>query len=136
MSMFRAAFATALALALSGCTSLHRHTCDDDQQPFVQESLYFGTIQPSGSVTPEEWADFLRNIVTPRFPQGLTVWPASGQWRGADGRVVREASFVLNILHENDAASEQHIREIVAEYKTMFRQEAVLRVRAPACASF
>jgi hypothetical protein len=136
MSLLRAARATALALVLTGCASMYRHGCDGGGQSFVQESLYFGTAKPSGSVTPDEWADFLRNTVTPRFPQGLTVWPASGQWRGSDGQVVREASFVLNILHEDDAASEQRIREIVTEYKTQFRQEAVLRVKTPACASF
>src|SRR5687767_451055 len=136
MLLFRAACATALALTLAGCASVHRHACATGEQRLVQESLYFGTAKPAGSVTPEEWADFLRNVVTPRFPQGLTVWPASGQWRGADGQVVREASFVLNIIHAHETTSEQDIREIVAEYKARFQQEAVLRVKAPACASF
>lgn len=102
----------------------------------VQESLYFGTAKPSGVVTPEEWAEFLRSTVTPRFPRGLTAWQASGQWRGADGAVIREASHVLNLVHANDATSEKAVLEIVATYKSRFHQEAVLRVKSHACTSF
>jgi hypothetical protein len=136
MPLIRAAAAAVVSLALAGCASLHRPACATGEQSFVQESIYFGTAKPSGSVSPEEWTGFLRDVVTPRFPQGLTVWPASGQWRGADGQVLREASFVLNILHPDDATSERGIREIVADYKIRFQQEAVLRVKAPACATF
>jgi hypothetical protein len=74
-------------------------------------------------------------VVTPRFPSGLTVWPAAGQWRGNDGEVVREASYVLNLLHAPDAKSEADVVAIVTEYKKQFEQEAVLRVRSAACLS-
>ncbi len=101
----------------------------------VYESLYFGTAKPTGVVTPAEWAEFLKSTVTPRFPQGLTVWQASGQWRGSDGAIVSEASHVLNLVHANDAANENAVFEIVAAYKSLFQQEAVLRVKAHACTS-
>ena len=103
---------------------------------FVHESLYFGTAKPTGVVTPTEWAEFLKSTVTPRFPQGLTVWEASGQWRGADGELVREASHVLNLVHPDDTANEKAVLEIVAAYKVQFQQEAVLRTKAHACTSF
>lgn len=99
----------------------------------MAELLYFGTARPGGVVGADEWDAFLRDVVTPRFPDGLTSWPAAGQWRGADGKVTRELSHVLNIVHPGDAASEQGLRAIVAEYKQRFQQEAVLRVRSPAC---
>jgi CDP-glycerol glycerophosphotransferase (TagB/SpsB family) len=66
---------------------------------------------------------------------GLTAWPAQGQWRGADGQVVREDSHVLNLLHPADASAEREIRAIIAEYKKQFAQEAVLRVRSNVCTS-
>ena len=72
-------------------------------------------------------------MVTPRFPQGLTTWPASGQWRANDGTLTREDSHVLNLVHDDDAATEQAVLELVDAYKTRFRQEAVLRVRTPSC---
>jgi hypothetical protein len=129
--------AVVLAISLSGCASLPRQlACSSAEQPLVQEALYFGKATPTGVVTAEQWAGFLGSTVTPRFPEGLTVLEASGQWRGADGVIVREGSHVLNLLHADDAASEKAILEIVAAYKSQFQQEAVLRVRTRACASF
>ena len=85
----------------------------------------YGTAMPAGTVSDEEWAAFLRDVVTPRFPQGLTSWPASGQWRTGDGNLAREASHVLNLVHADDEATERAIQAIVSEYKEQFRQEAI-----------
>jgi hypothetical protein len=132
----RIAFAALVAAALAGCAGMPRHACAPGEQRLVHESIYFGTATPTGVVTPAQWSGFLGDTVTPRFPQGLSVSEASGQWRGADGTIVKEASHVLDLLHPDDAASEKAIVEIVAAYKAQFRQEAVLRVRSQACASF
>ena len=129
-------FIIGLALTLTACASMHGFTCKSGEQSAIHDSLYFGTAKPTGVVTPEEWAEFLRGTVTPRFPQGLTVWPASGQWRSAEGPIVREASNVLYLVHPNDEPSETAVLEIVAKYKSQFQQDAVLRVKAHACASF
>lgn len=132
----RVASIVGLALMLTACASMHGFTCRSGEQLAIQDSLYFGRATPTGVVTPEEWAEFLRSTVTPRFPQGLTVWPGSGQWRSADGSILQEASNVLNLVHPNDEPSEKAVREIVATYKSQFRQEAVLRVKVHACSSF
>lgn len=136
MLRFRFALIMAVASMLTACASMHGLTCKNGEQPAILDSLYFGTGTPHGVVTPEEWAEFLSSTVTPRFPQGLTVARASGQWRGADGAIVREASHVLQLVHPNDTPSETAIREVVAMYKTQFHQEALLRVKAHACVSF
>ncbi len=135
MSLSRFAFVVASALALPACASLHQPVCKTDERPALHESLYFGTAKPNGIVTPEEWAEFLRKTVTPRFPQGLTVWEASGQWRAADGAIIQEASHVLNLVHPNNEINETAVLEIVAAYKSQFQQEAVLRVKTDACTS-
>ena len=74
----------ALAIATAACAPLHPLDCASGQQAAIQDTLYFGTAKPSGSVGAGEWAAFLEETVTPRFPQGLTVFAASGQWRSAD----------------------------------------------------
>ena len=51
----------------------------------VRTTLYFGTARPKGSVSELEWQMFLRDEVTARFPEGLTVWDAEGQWRAPRG---------------------------------------------------
>jgi hypothetical protein len=110
--------------------------CAPGEQWTVNDLLYFGTAKPAGGVvSPEEWAKFLRDVVTPRFPEGLTAWPASGQWRGNDGQVVREDSRVLQLLHPAEAAAERDVQAIAAEYKQQFAQDAVLRVRSSVCVS-
>lgn len=122
--------------SLAGCATLQGPACASGEQPLVSELLYFGTAKPGGVVSAEEWSSFLSGEVTPRFPKGLSVWPAEGQWRSNDGSLTREDSFVLNIVHPDGESSEKAVQAIVAEYKTRFQQEAVLRVKSHACISF
>lgn len=137
---FRDAVAVALPLALtfalSGCAAVSGPPCAAGEERAVSELMYFGMAKPDGVVSASEWDGFLQGSVTPRFAQGFTVWPASGQWRGANGGVVREASYVLSLVYAADERSEAEARAIVSEYKTRFQQEAVLRVRSHVCVSF
>jgi hypothetical protein len=126
----------AMALALAACVSPQHPSCRSGEQLRVLDTLYFGTHSLRGAVTADEWRKFLDTTVTPRFPQGLTVSQASGQWRGADGTIVRESSYVLSLIHPDGAPSDAAIGEIVASYKSAFAQESVLRSRSETCASF
>lgn len=130
------AAAVATCMALTACGSMTPPSaCPAGQQAAVHELLYFGTDKPSSRVTPDEWARFLHEAVTPRFPEGFTTWQASGQWRSAGGTVVHEPSHVLSLAHPPGTAAEQAVQALVADYKARFQQEAVLRVVAPACMS-
>jgi Protein of unknown function (DUF3574) len=128
------------ATFLVGCATAPRpgaqEICGKEQALRVVESLYFGANKPQGVVTPQEWDAFVDGVVTPRFPQGLSVLQAAGQWRNAQGVIEREASRVLQIVHEGSAREEAAVAEIVAHYKTAQQQEAVMRVRTAACVSF
>jgi hypothetical protein len=75
-------------------------------------------------------------VVTPRFPAGLTVVDAKGQWRGASGRVEEERAEVLTLFHSGDDAARRAVSEIVDQYKQRFQQEAILRERTSACARY
>lgn len=124
-----------MSLALAACVSPHLR-CKTGEQLAVQDTLYFGTHSPRGAVTADDWTKFLDTTITPRFPQGLTVSQTSGQWRGADGAIVRESTYVLAVIHPDGAPSEAAIAEIVASYKAAFQQESVLRTTAETCMSF
>lgn len=98
---------------------------------YIRTELYFGLSKSDGSAISEsDWLRFVDEFVTPRFPQGLTVVEANGQWRGNDGRVVREKSKVLILLYtrRDRKAADIKIEEIRAEYKKRFSQESVLRL--------
>ena len=135
MRAFRSIAVLTFLGAFAACGSMPSPGCPSGQEAAVQELLYFGTDKPSGRVTAEEWAQFLGETVTPRFPAGLTAWQASGQWRSASGAVIQEPSYVLSLVHPESAAAEKAVRELVASYKSRFQQEAVLRVKANACMS-
>lgn len=125
-----------LATIFSACGSTYIVRCKDGDTLAIHNSLYFGTAKPNGVVTPEDWSGFLEKVVTPRFPQGLTLSRASGQWRGHDGEIIREDSHLLQLLHPDDSTNENAIREVIDSYKAQFQQEAVLRIRSATCASF
>lgn len=121
---------------LTACATPPGSRCGADQSPRVVESLYFGANKPGGEVDAAQWRAFVDTEVTPRFPQGLSVLQAAGQWRNAQGVVERETSRVLQIVHAGSAEEEAAIGAIQAQYKRLHAQEAVMRVRGAACVSF
>ena len=110
--------------------------CSTPGSARVRTTLYFGLMQRGGEVTESQWRTFLRREVTPRFPDGLTVWEADGQWRKHSGRIARERAKVLLLVHEDTAAVRKSLIEIVTTYKRSFQQESVLWESAPVCAAF
>jgi hypothetical protein len=100
-----------------------------DGEKFARTELYFGTAKPVGAVTEEEFAAFLEQEITPRFPEGLTVVSAIGQFQGTSGVIVQENSKLLILLYPAKLrkANSEKIEEIRNLYKQSFEQEAVLR---------
>lgn len=104
---------------------------------WISERLYFGrTIPGGGIVSDQEWNAFVAEVVTPRFPAGLTIMSANGQWREATGVIAREPVMIIEILHPAGDVPDRAIEEIVRAYREKFRQEAVLRVRGRMRVSF
>jgi hypothetical protein len=104
---------------------------------WVRTELYFGTSKPNGEVTDAEFATFVDSEVTKRFPDGLTLLTGYGQFRTANGTLIREKSHVLILfygLRVQDA--NQKIQEIRRLYKDAHGQESVLRVDTFSLVSF
>jgi hypothetical protein len=110
--------------------------CGASATALTRTTMYFGLNKPKGNISETQWRDFLRLQVTPRFPDGLTVWQANGQWRGADGRINKERAKVLLLVHAESADMRAAIISIIAAYKRDFQQESVLWETAPVCAAF
>ena len=111
--------------------------CPAGTEPFTEYRLFFGR---SGglveTVSEAAWSSFLADEITPRFPDGLTVLDAAGQWRDSSGTLVRERTKLVIILAGPGDAGMRRTDEIAQAYKRTFDQEAVLRVVGTACASF
>jgi hypothetical protein len=100
-------------------------------EKFIRTELYFGRNKPTGgTVSDADWQAFIDEFVTPRFPDGLTVLDADGQWKGKDGSIAREESKVIVLLYPRKLrkAMNTKIEEIRSEYKKRFAQEAVMRI--------
>ena len=100
---------------------------------FLRTELYFGTAKPDGVVTDQEFFAFVDAVITPRFPDGLTLLKGDGQFRGDDGVIIKEDSFVLILLYplEDFRDSTRKINVIRERYKDQFQQQSVLRVDDP-----
>jgi hypothetical protein len=121
----------ATAWILTGCQSV------STSQRWSRSEVYFGLSKPDGSlISSLEWDDFVNDVITPKFPAGLSVVHVAGQWRNASGCIEKEQSKMLVLLHPSSAAAEAQIDEIRASYRRRFKQEAVLKVTMPVQVSF
>ena len=108
-------------------------------QPYVQTLLVFGLSKPDGgTVSEEEWINFVDTYVTPEFKEGLTILDSDGQWMMESGEVIKEDSKILILLYDNDSSAQvdDTIERIKETYKKLFNQEAVLRITTAAGVSF
>ena len=126
--------AATMARVAAQSTSEDR-TCGAAASPQVRTTLYFGMARPKGSVSELEWQMFLRDEVTARFPDGLTVWEAEGQWRRTDGVVDHERSKVLLLVHPDSTAARAAVQTVIARYRRSFEQQSVLWETARVCAA-
>ena len=127
----------ALAAVTASCTGSDAPACPDGTEHYVEYRLFMGRGGDSGEVVDDAaWEAFLSDTVTPRFPDGLTVLDARGQWRGSSGTIQTERSKVLLVLAPPGGAAQRLIAEIADEYIRTFQQESVLRVVGDTCASF
>lgn len=134
MDRLRYTILIASSLLLGACASLPRR---DGLRDAHLERLYFGrNIGDTAVVSDSAWSTFVREVVTPEFPEGATVWDAAGQWRAPDGTLVRERSFVVELLHVVTPDAERRVQVVIAEYKRRFAQQSVLRMVTNVRASF
>ena len=137
LRLFAAAILAVLVSASVPALGADAASCPPGTEPFAEFRLFFGRSQSSVEVVSEEaWRAFLANEVTLRFPDGLTVLDAAGQWQEDSGAIVRERTKLLLILAPLGADAMQRTGEIADAYKQAFGQSSVLRVVTPACVSF
>ncbi|MEY8710232.1 hypothetical protein A9B99_18550 [Mangrovibacter phragmitis] len=135
--------AVLLAFSLAGCTAPTTKTAGKVDatckvgDPMVQTTLYFGLSRSGGpDISSTEWQHFVDQDVTPRFRDGLTVFDARGQWLGNDGKLAKENSKALMLIHGNDPVENQKIETLRSVYKTRFAQDSVMRVDDTVCVGF
>ncbi|MCV9940769.1 DUF3574 domain-containing protein [Boseaceae bacterium BT-24-1] len=136
--MIRLGFALLLAGSLAGCASFAPQACAPGQQAMLSAELLFGRkIGDHVGVSEAAFRSFVDAEVTPRFPDGLTILDASGQYRDRErGRLIREPSKLVLIATSDEAGSREKLAAITEAYKRSFSQQSVGLILKPACASF
>lgn len=111
----------------------------DATKGWVRTELYFGLglADAHDGVDEAAWRAFLDKEVTPRFPSGLTVIDAYGQWQGKQqSHPERLRSKLLVLLYQDTPAQRQAVDAIRSAWKAKTGDQSVLRVTQPADVSF
>jgi Protein of unknown function (DUF3574) len=134
----KATAAVLLALALSDSASAQSSECQAGQKPQQVAELLFGrNIGDRLGVSETQWARFVDRELSPRFPDGLTVLDAKGEWRDSVRKtIVHEPSKVVEIVLPGKPDDVAALNQIAQAYKSRFRQQSVGIVVRAACVSF
>ena len=131
------------ALALMAATAAVGGAAEPNRQRpaavelWARTELYFGTSRPGGEVSEEEFTRSLDSVVTPLFPDGLTLLTGYGQFLGSNNVLIKERSKVLILFYPmRTPEAHRSIQEIRQRYKDIFHQESVLRVDSVTLLSF
>jgi hypothetical protein len=132
-----AAFLT-LTVALCGSAAAQLMECRGGQKATQVAELMFGRkIGDRIAVSEIAWNRFVDREITPRFPAGLTVFSAAGQWRDqGSSRIVHEPSKIVQIVLPGQDEDITRLNEIAEAYKTRFKQQSVAVIVRAACVSF
>jgi Protein of unknown function (DUF3574) len=136
--LLRAAAILVLALALAGAAGAQSVDCRAGQRATEMAELMFGrNVGNRLAVSETQWSRFVDREIISRFPDGLTVLNAAGEWRDrASSRIMREPSKVVHIVLPGTPEDIARLNEIVEAYKRRFKQQSVVVIVRPACVSF
>jgi Protein of unknown function (DUF3574) len=110
--------------------------CPAPMASWTEINLYFGRkIGEAGLVSEKMFRHFLADVVTPRFPDGLTVLDAAGQFRSGN-RIIREPTKLLILLVPDRTDVADKVAAVIDRYKRRFRQQSVLRTEQEVCLAF
>ncbi|MBU0713824.1 MAG: DUF3574 domain-containing protein [Verrucomicrobia bacterium] len=99
---------------------------------WVKTEIYFGRDLPGGQeISRWAWADFMDKVLTQHFPKGLTVYEAYGQMQHADGRIEKQSTWVVAVVHPKDPAIDKTIQEIINVFRKQFNKAQVVHVSTP-----
>ncbi|SDT93092.1 Protein of unknown function [Verrucomicrobium sp. GAS474] len=103
----------------------------------IKTELYIAVGDERSELSEEAWELFLSEIVTSRFPKGITVLPGSGQWFNRHlGKHQNLKLKVVVIIHESTPRDREKIEEIRSTWKDRYPCESVLKVEQEVEVSF
>ena len=105
----------------------------------IVAELFFGREKAGNRVVSDaEWSDFLATVMTPNFPDGLTVFDGYGQWRNPQTGVIGRSEGVKIVLVAVKTGSDMagRFQTVIDAYKARFQQQSIGIITREACAAF
>ncbi|MDE2487271.1 MAG: DUF3574 domain-containing protein [Alphaproteobacteria bacterium] len=134
--------APVMLLVLTGCIAIDAKggpveavACSaGEARQDVAQMIFGRNIGERLGVSDEDFSRFLEEVVTPRFPDGVTVQDSQGRWL-YNGVQYREPGKIVTLIlrRQKDRAK---LGEIAAAYEQRFHQDAVLILVHPDCVMF
>ena len=125
-----------LLALLAGPAYAQPFECRGEQRQIAE--MWFGRkIGDRIAVTEAKWARFVDREITPKFPDGLSVVDARGQWLDSVRNIiVREPSKLVTIVLPGKGGDNERLQQIIDAYKRLFREQSVALVVRLACVTF
>jgi len=101
--------------------------------------LFFGRDRAGRKLVGDaEWGNFLNTVITPNFPDGLTVFDGYGQWRNPQTGVIGRSPDVKIVLIAAKRSPDlgDRLARVIDAYKMRFAQQSVGIVTRDSCAAF
>ena len=127
-----------LAASLPGSAHAQSLECRGAQKAQQVAELIFGRrIGTRVAVTETQFVLFVGDEITTRFPDGLTVFNATGTWRDkTSNKIMHEPTKIVLIVLPGNADDLDRLNQVAEAYKRRFQQQSVGMILRPACVSF
>lgn len=127
-----------LAASLPGSAHAQSLECRGAQKAQQVAELIFGRrIGTRVAVTETQFVLFVGDEITTRFPDGLTVFNATGTWRDkTSNKIMHEPTKIVLIVLPGNADDLARLNQVAEAYKRRFQQQSVGMILRPACVSF
>jgi len=136
--------ALAFSAMLAGCAAPASVCPLSASHEMLVAELFFGrSIAPvyqrdlGAAVTDAQWAAFMRDVLAPAFPDGLTAVDAEGQWRNpATGVISHQPTTLVIVAAPDTDATRRRLDDVMARYGEQFHQQLVGLILRRDCTNF
>lgn len=101
----------------------------------IQTQLFFSLATADGKgVSEQQFAQFMEEVVRPRFPDGMTVLDAYGQGKGGTGgalAMLHASTKLVILVHPNTPDAQAKLTEIKAQFRSRFGGSDIFHLDFP-----
>lgn len=113
-----------ILLVIFACAAPQLPRADAAQQDIrgnqVWYRMHLGTGVGDTAVSPDLMRAFIDAHITPKFPKGLTIIDARGQWSMKGTGLIRERTIVVELYCDDTEDNRKTVEEIAKSYVDRF----------------